>query len=423
MPSIAEPSPNRIVNTLSAAGSQCLTDAIQAHLGTTFPALALTVIHAGEVRLNMGWGWIDPDTQAYPVEPDSLFDLASVTKLFTTTAFLSLVSQDVIGLDDPLVWAIPEFNGGGPRPLDGGQDPHTKESLPTPDSARGQRADPTRVTFRQLLTHTSGLAPWRDVYCAAGPTPLPPDQDDPVSRKKRWLNALDALCSYPFVGQPGEGVVRYSDLGLMLLGEATARLHGDPGALDLAIRRRVLDPLGLSSVVFNPLRHGQPRHTIAPTEDDPDWRGRRCWGEVHDENACGAGGVAGHAGLFGTARDVAALGQAWLDGDPRLGVTPEVRREAVREHAETDGMRRGLGWMLKARADASCGDRFSADSYGHTGFTGTSLWIDPVRRLVVACLTNRVYPGRDKPGIHTFRRAIHDAICDAIDTTSQGDDT
>ena len=125
--------------------------------------------------------------------------------------------------------------------------------------------------------------------------------------------------------------------------------------------------------------------------------------------------MAGHAGLFGTARDVAAFGQAWLESDPRLVITPDLMRRATQEHEETAGIRRGLGWLLKASEDASAGDLFSPDSYGHTGFTGTSLWIDPARALVVACLTNRVYPGREKLGIHAFRRALHDDVIQAVD--------
>ncbi len=405
------------IDRLSPAARRALEAVVQRHLGDTFPALALTVVRDGAVWLNEAWGWIDPDSRQLPVQPDSLFDLASVSKLFTASAFLSLVSQGLVALEDRLVDVVPEFGESGPRPLDGGQDPHTKARLPTPDALRGQTADPSRVTFRQLLTHTSGLAPWRDVFNAAGPAPLPPDRTDLVSPQERWANALRALCTYPLVGQPGDGVVRYSDLGFMLLGEAVSRLHGTPGALDVVIRERVLEPLRLESLVFNPLQHGRARTAIPPTENDPTWRGRRCWGEVHDENACGVGGVAGHAGLFGSARDVAALGQAWLERDPRLGISPDVMRAATQEHAATDGMRRGLGWMLKAPEDSSAGDRFSPDSYGHTVFTGTSLWIDPRRALVVACLTNRVYPGRDKPGIHDFRRAAHDLLAEAVDGT------
>jgi CubicO group peptidase (beta-lactamase class C family) len=122
--------------------------------------------------------------------------------------------------------------------------------------------------------------------------------------------------------------------------------------------------------------------------------------------------VAGHAGLFACAGDVAAFGQAWLAGDERLRVSPEVRREATCQQAETNGERRGLGWMLKSHVGSSAGDNFSPDTFGHTGFTGTSLWIDPQRALVVATLTNRVYPGRWKEGILDFRRAVHDILAD-----------
>jgi CubicO group peptidase (beta-lactamase class C family) len=442
LPTVHEIPAHEPINALTPAAYDRLEAVIRAHLGDTFPALALTVIKDGTVRLNAAWGWIDPESSAYPARPDTCFDLASVTKLFTTSAFLSLVSQGHVRLDDPLARVIPEFAESGPRPLDGGQDPHTKIRLPTPEAVRYQTADPGRVTFYHLLTHSSGLAPWRDVFNAAGPAPAPPDQLDPIPRAERWARALRALCAYPFVGQPGDRVVRYSDLGLMLLGEATSRLHETErrtaeyakgaegemkrenpetsapsevnlGALDVALRARVFAPLKLDTLAFNPLQHGHPRTAIAPTEDDPGWRGRRCWGEVHDENACGVGGVAGHAGLFGTARDVAAFGQAWLESDPRLNIAPDLLHRAVQEHEETGGMRRGLGWMIKAREDSSAGDLLSADSYGHTGFTGTSLWIDPARALVVACLTNRVYPGREKIGIHAFRRALHDAIVEA----------
>lgn len=415
MPTLDIVAPNQAINTLSGSGHDALARVVEAHLGETFPAIALTVVQNGTVRFNGAWGWLDPEPASYPTQPDTLFDLASLSKLFTTTAFLALVSEGRVRLDDPLVSIVPEFGASGPRPLDGGQDPHSKAMLPIPDDARGQVADPALVTFFHLLTHTSGLAPWRALYEAAGPPPPLPDEPDPLGRETRWARLLGALCRAPFVGQPGDGIVRYSDLGLMLLGEATSRLHGTPGALDAAIAARALEPLALRSVTFNPLQHGCSRATIAPTEDDPGWRGRRCWGEVHDENACGAGGVAGHAGLFAAARDVAALGQAWLAGDPRLGIAPALLRAATHQQARTGEIRRGLGWMLKAPLDSSAGDLFGPNSYGHTGFTGTSLWMDPERALIVACLTNRVYPGRARPGIEAFRRAVHDVLVQAVE--------
>jgi CubicO group peptidase (beta-lactamase class C family) len=193
----------------------------------------------------------------------------------------------------------------------------------------------------------------------------------------------------------------------MLLGEAVVRLNGT-GDLATAVRSQITQPLDLATPQFNPVREGDiDPISVIPTEDDPTWRKRRCWGEVHDENACGVGGVAGHAGLFAAAADIARFGQAWLARDQRLQIAPSLMDEAVREQRH-NGFRFGLGWMLRAYEDSSAGDFFNPQSYGHTGFTGTSLWIEPEKRLVVACLTNRVYPGRWKEGIHPFRRAVHD---------------
>jgi serine-type D-Ala-D-Ala carboxypeptidase len=385
-------------------------------LGEVFPALSLAVIHRDAFVLDAAWGWIDPETRENPAQPGTLFDLASLTKLFTTTAFLSLVAEGKVTLDTPLVSVVPEFGEEASRGIDGGQDPHTKAPLPVEGEFAGQRVDPARITFRHLLTHTSGLAPWRAVYQATGPPPLPPTQPDPQPRADRWARALHALCRYPFVGQPaGEkgGIVRYSDLGLMLLGEAAARLHGTPGDLEPVIQARVIAAVELPHTLFNPVQGGYALEGIAPTEYDPDWRRRRVWGEVHDENAAGVGGVAGHAGLFAPARSVALFGRAWLYEPSVFGLSAELAA-AITEHAVTGEQRRGLGWLLKSPLDSPAGSRLSAESYGHTGFTGTSLWIDPARELVVACLTNRVYPGREKPGIHAFRQALHDLLAEEL---------
>lgn len=379
------------------------------NVGRVFPTCVLAVIKNGELVLNAAWGTVEGQLAT----TETLFDLASVTKLFTVTTFLSYVSAGVVGLDDPLVKVVPEFGALSPRTVDGGQDPHSKTRLYPPEHLIGQRIDPVRVTFRHLLTHTSGLPAWRDVYNAAGPAPTPPNQPDPLPRTERWANGLQVMFSYPFVGIPGERVV-YSDIGLLLLGEAVSRLGS--ATLDQVIQQRVIAPLGLTTPRFNPVREGGiSREQIAPTEDDPLWRKRRVWGEVHDENACGLGGVAGHAGLFATALDVATFGQAWLN-DPQaaFGINTEVATEAKRQQAETDGARRGLGFALKAHEGAAAGDLFSTNTYGHTGFTGTSLWIDPDNRLVVACLTNSVYPGRGKPGTLEFRRAVHDLLASEL---------
>ena len=384
---------------------------IKKHLPGTFPALSICVIHRGEIILNDAWGWLDPDSRDMAVTPDSRFDLASVSKLITHSAFLALVDSGAITLDSRLVEVVPEFGRINPRSISRGQDPHTRKLLPTEGRFRGLQVDPTDVTFRHLLTHTSGLPPWRSVYLLAAAEPPPPPADGDPYDAERWRKGLAAMLDFPFAGTVGD-TVRYTDIGVMLLGEAVARLRGCP--LDRALRELVLQPLELSTFVHNPVANGIPRGNVVPTEFDDHWRQRRAWGEVHDENACGVGGIAGHAGLFAIAADVARFGQAWLSGDPKLGISPELRRLATRQHASGQ-FRLGLGWLLKADTDSSAGDRYSAGSYGHTGFTGTSLWMDPQRQLTSAVLTNRVYHGRDPEGIHAFRRALHDIIVEAID--------
>ncbi len=229
-----------------------------------------------------------------------------------------------------------------------------------------------------------------------------------MPRTERVARALDLIAGYPFVDLPGR-MIRYSDLGLILLGEAIARLDGVDTAADV-IAARVLAPLRLEQTGFNP----PDPACCAPTEFDARWRNRRCQGEVHDENAAALGGIAGHAGLFSTATEVARFGQWWLDAIRRPEANP-VLCEAVREQVRSGEERRGLGWARKALEGSSAGTLFSEDSFGHTGFTGTSLWVDPKRELVVALLTNRVYHGRDAEAIMAFRPALHDAICRWVD--------
>lgn len=366
-------------------------------LGTTAPAIALTVFFHGDLIAERAYGYIDPQTQMRPVLNDTLFDLASVTKLYTLTGFLMQVAKGNVALDDPVIGVIPEFAGDGPRPIEGAQNPHTLErEAPTASGS----VDPGAITFRHLLTHTSGLPPWRDLFLNIGPTPPPPDNPDPMMHHERLAKALDLIAAYPFVAQPGEAV-HYSDIGLILLGTALARLHGYQ--LD-----ETIEGLVERNVLYNP----DPQECV-PTEYDQRWRKRRIVGEVHDENACALGGIAGHAGLFGNAYTVGQLGLRWLEAiDGGSGwLLPEVARDAVRNH----GGERGLGWVIRSPQGSSSGHYFSPGSFGHTGFTGTSLWIDPERELVVSLLTNRVYYGRDRIEIMQFRPIIHDAIIKWVD--------
>lgn len=363
------------------------------------PSICLVVYHGGKRLVERAYGYLDPELKQFPTLNSTQFDLASVTKLFTTTAFLMQVSAGLVQLDTPVVEIIPEFGRGGSRPIKGGQNPHTLERE-SPFSAG--TVDPKQVTFKHLLTHTSGLAPWRDLFLKVGDTPPISPEKNPISRESRIIKALDLIADYDFVSKIDEKV-NYSDLGLILLGESVARIDRARSLAEVIYTR--VSP----SVTFNP----QVPSLCPPTEDDQRWRKRRCQGEVHDENACSLGGIAGHAGLFGTAEHVAQLGLLWLYA--LKGQTPtlstDIAQSAVKDYRDD----RGLGWVMRSETGSSSGQYFSPNSFGHTGFTGTSLWIDPQRDLVVSLMTNRVYHGRNPEPIMQFRPKIHDAIVQWID--------
>lgn len=395
------------VSGLPSAAEARVQEIIRGAVPSVAPALAISVWASGAHCYEACAGWVEPEAGTTPVDTDTLFDLASLTKLFTTTAFLRLASDSGVGLDDAVVSVIPEFGAGGLRGVDGGQEPLSRRQLPTPAGREAWSIDPGLVTFRQLLTHTSGLAPWRSIFRETGPVPPPPDRGkDPVASDERRAAGLAAICSNRFVARPGQEF-HYSDLGFMLLGEAASRLHGAP--LDVVMRAFIGDPLGLESVTYTPVRAGVPRERIAPTSMDEDWRGRRCWGEVEDENAAGLGGVAGHAGLFATAHEVARFGVAWLQSDPRLRMA-RYRSAATTDQVPQPGAGRGLGWSVQP---ADLVAPFGPYAFGHTGFTGTSLVVDPEHDLVVALLTNRVYAGRTHAGIDALRLELHRTIVGA----------
>jgi CubicO group peptidase (beta-lactamase class C family) len=383
-------------------------------LDAVFPAAVLLVASRGSVVLHRAYGRIrvDPGTRQRPTRLDSLFDLASLTKLFTATAFMTLVEAGRVALDTPVADVLAEF--GGVRSIAETEDPLAKTFVPADPVFAGRKVDARQVTFWHLLTHTSGLAAWRSLYRKNGDeegnVPLP-HQVLPEKRARR-VAAIHGM--YGFAYPPGERLV-YSDLGFILLGEAIARLAGT--ALDAYVRRAVLEPLGLAQTTYNPLANGVSTEQIVPTELCA-WRRRRCLGEVHDENAASLGGVAGHAGLFSTAWEVAVLGQMYLNGG-RYGNTrilsPETVTEMTRTHVNFDDNPRGLGWLQRSAVGSSSGRWFGPRSYGHTGFTGTSLWIDPDRELLVVLLTNRVYRGRDPEGIIDFRPRLHDAVVEALE--------
>ncbi len=364
---------------------------IRAALERVFPATQVVVLHAGQVQFAASYGWLDPETRLRPVTPDTLFDLASVTKLFTVTAFMVLVEAGRVGLDQAVQTVLPEFSG--PRPIQPYEDPLAPgQWVQVETGTASAEVDAGMVTFRHLLAHTSGLPAWRPLYREPSP--------DAARRM-----AFDTFFSYPV----GSRTV-YSDIGLILLGLSIEQLTGLP--LDQAIVRLVSEPLGLQHTRFLPVG-GTVTVQAAPTEECR-WRGRRIVGEVHDENAARLGGVAGHAGLFSTAGDVARLGQMYLDrGRPIL--QPATVAEMTRLQAQDGDVHRGLGFALWSPDPEASGNAFGPAAFGHTGFTGTSLWIDPSRELVVAVMTNRVYYGRDAGGILAFRVGLHRAIVEAAD--------
>ncbi|MHB8629494.1 MAG: serine hydrolase domain-containing protein [Aggregatilineales bacterium] len=370
---------------------QALAALLQDGIGKLYTAASAQVQQHGSLIYKGAFGTLDLEgrlNQGEPATPETFFDLASLTKLFTVTAFFRLIDAGRVTLDTPVVTVLPEFAGqrpirSYPHPLNTGE---WVAVVPPTDTL----IDAGMVTFRHLLTHSSGLPAWLNLR----------NEADNIAR-------LQLCFTTPFAYPPGTQAI-YSDIGLILLGEAIARLNGT--SLAETVQTLVLSPLN-SKAHYRPAPadpNASQAH-IAPTEWCT-WRQRRIVGEVHDENAASFGGVAGHAGLFGRAADVAALAQVYLDGGGEL-ISPGLVREAIRLQIGD----RGLGWMLRSPETSSSGRFFSPNSYGHTGFTGTSVWVDPERSLVCVLLTNRVFYGRDADGIIAFRRAFHNTVIETLE--------
>jgi CubicO group peptidase (beta-lactamase class C family) len=349
------------------------------------PGAALAVGRRGRLVVLRGYGVLGED-DATPVDPATIYDLASVTKVVgTTTAVMMLVDEGRLALDDRVVEFLPRWAEGDPRK--------------------------SEVTIRQLLLHRAGLPPFR-----------------------RWFFDLegrsayyDAIRAEPLESDPGTRTA-YSDIGVMTLAWVVETVAGEP--LDRFLERRLFQPLGMADTGFVPDPSLLPR--VAPTELDTLWRGEMVRGRVHDENADAFGGVAGHAGLFSTARDLAVFAELMRSGGalpacdaarpggaPCPITRPEplrlVREETVRAFTRRadDTSSRALGWDTPS-GRSSAGDLFSSGSFGHTGFTGTSLWVDPEREVFVVLLTNRVHPTRENSRHVPLRRAVHDAVARAV---------
>ncbi len=362
-----------------------LTTLINLSLGSVTPGLQLTIIAQGQTVYSQAHGFLDPKHRI-PATLESVYDVASLTKLFTAILTLQLVEQGHLQLDQPIAPIIPEFIGA--RAIQPFEDPlHPGQVITLSPDPRSYDAE--RVTVQDILTHSSGLPPWRPLF----------QQGDPASA---WHLALTTPFAYPPRTQ-----IAYSDIGFIILGLMIERLTGY--SLKHTVQSRILDPLQLKTIRFGPIVSSQQ---VAPTEYC-QWRQRRILGEVHDENAAGLGGVAGHAGLFATAPELALLGQCLLaGGDPVL--QPETVVQMIQPQAVDGRIRRGLGVALRVDDPRASSFALSPQAFGHTGFTGTSLWMDPCRQLVVACVTNSLYYGRERDDILAFRVALHQAVVDGL---------
>jgi CubicO group peptidase (beta-lactamase class C family) len=345
----------------------------QAITGRAFPAACVEVGSREAVLWRESFGRLSYEPNADNVSNDTIFDLASLTKVIcTATLAMRAIDDGALKLEDRVADWIPEWRG----------------------------EDRSGVTVRDLLAHSSGLTAYLPYY------------RDLAGR----LEFQHAIASGPLEYAPRSRAL-YSDLGFILLGfiledaraKATPGYAGatDPGAFLAAQFRRLSSYLTGEPLTFNPPRSWRWR--TAPTEHD-DWRGRTPVGEVHDENAWALGGVAGHAGLFGTSGAVGAFARAALHTIHGTGVLsrPETMQAFIRR-TDVPGSSRALGWdtMLPT---SSCGTLLSPTSIGHVGFTGTSLWIDWERDLYVVLLTNRVHPSRANDAIKAVRPAFHDAV-------------
>jgi CubicO group peptidase (beta-lactamase class C family) len=366
---------------IQAAMNQAVRDGV-------FPGGVLTARCEGGVKLLVTAGSLSLEPASDPVQASTIYDLASLTKpLATATSILLLVQAGKLELDAAMGNVVIELKG----------------------SPIGS------ATTRDLLAHRSGLPGWRPLYERLVVEDVAWGRGEPSVVRQAVIRLIR---DEPLVSTIGEQTL-YSDLGYMLLGIAVERVSGL--LLDEYFHHAVAHPLGADPLFFNRAAPAgsashvrQARFMIAPTEWDP-WRGRQLKGDVHDENAAAMGGVAGHAGLFGTAESVLAVSGAWLTAyhNDRSFLDRYLVRQFTTKQSQPPQSSWALGWDTPT-VPSSSGTHFSQDSFGHLGFTGTSLWIDPRRSLEVVLVTNRVHPTRKNDSIRAFRPFIHDLVYRAM---------
>ncbi|HEV2288707.1 MAG TPA: glycoside hydrolase family 3 N-terminal domain-containing protein [Candidatus Acidoferrales bacterium] len=335
-----------------------------------FPGGVLAVGHQGKLLVHP-FGKLTYDKKAAKVSTQTVYDLASLTKpVVTTSAVMVLTAKGLLDIHAPISRYLNEWRNG-------------------PDVKLREK-----VTVRDLLLHTSGLPAHREFYRTA----------------KGSQDVLKLVCMEPLIAEPGTRI-EYSDLGFMLLGKIVERISGK--TLDQLANERIFTPLGMEHSWFSPPRN--LRLQIAPTEDDAAFRKRHLRGEVDDANAFAMGGVAGHAGLFSTAQDLSIFAQMMLNGGvyAHRRVFPRAIASEFTRRVHVGNSARALGWDVPTE-NSSSGLYFSPQSYGHNGFTGTSIWIDPQKELFVILLTNRVHPFASNDKIREVRPALHNAVLEAL---------
>jgi CubicO group peptidase (beta-lactamase class C family) len=333
-----------------------------------FPAASVAITHRGRLIANKAYGRFTYELDSSLATPATLFDLASLTKVVATASMAMLLcDRGLLDLDAPVAAVVSEFIS------DLEKDPRRRD-----------------VTLRMLLTHSSGLPAYEKLFLKAH------------TRDQLLLAAL----TMPLAADPGSHA-EYSDIGFIILGVALERLADE--ALDRFCQREIFAPLAMTNTTFNP--PSEIRAQIPPTADDRTFRKRIIQGEVQDENASVLGGVAPHAGVFSTAVDLARFAHCMLNGGS------PIRSETVslftRRESTPVGTSRALGWDTPSLPSQS-GKYFSEQAFGHLGYTGGSLWIDPVRELSIVLLTNRTWPDCANQAIKKVRPSFHDAIGDAL---------
>jgi CubicO group peptidase (beta-lactamase class C family) len=356
-----------------ARAFEILSQAIAAHV---FPGASLAITHKNRVIAWKAFGRFTYEPDSPEITTGTIFDLASVTKVVATTSMAMILYQrGLLDLETPVAAIVPEF-------LDA--------------SVKDPRRDD--VTIRMLLAHSSGLPAYEKLF----------------QRSNTREQLLHAALSAPLTANPGSKA-EYSDIGFIVLGLALERIANEN--LSEFCQREIFGPAGMSRTGFNPPLEW--KLLIPPTANDQAFRHRITQGEVNDENASVLGGVAGHAGVFATAEDLARFASLLVQGGQPL-IRPETLALFTRREPEPEGTSRALGWDTPSQPSQS-GKYFSPTSFGHLGYTGTSLWIDPERKLSVTLLSNRTWPDSSNQAIKEVRPKFHDALIEAINAMPRGE--